>query len=352
MTQYLIRRLIGAVFVIWIVTTFVFFALRVLPGDFAAQQVANQFLSGATARGQSDVATTEAQGQATERESNQSNSANVERSLQAARERLGIDKSIPHQYGLYWKNFFTGDHGTSFRTSRPAVTETLEALPYTLQLGLMSIIIALLLAVPVGILSAMRPNTFMDGSLRVFAIFFLAAPSFWTAALLSGWAVKFDILEINIVKSPGIWQDPWESFQLFIVPALAGGLATGAILMRFIRSGLLEVLRQDYVRTAHAKGLRERAVMARHVLRNALIPVVTIIGFIIAALVAGNIILETMFNIRGMGQQLFRAILMRDVHVAQFMTLLFVGAVVFVNLAVDLSYFLIDPRVTVSSVEQ
>ena len=352
MTQYLIRRLIGAVFVIWIVTTFVFFALRVLPGDFAAQQIANQFFSGATARGRSDVATTEAQGQSTERESNESAGANVDLALQAARKRLGLDKSIPHQYALYWKGFFTGDHGKSFRTARPAVRDTMTALPYTVQLGLMSITIALLLAVPIGVLSAMRPNTFLDGFLRVFAIFFLAAPSFWTAALLSGWAVKFDILDINIVKSPGIWQDPWESFQLFIVPALAGGLATGAILMRFIRSGLLEVLRQDYVRTAHAKGLRERAVIARHVVRNALIPVVTILGFLVAALVAGNIILETMFNIRGMGQQLFRSILIRDVPVAQFMTLLFVGAVVFVNLAVDLSYFLIDPRVTVSSAEE
>ena len=144
---------------------------------------------------------------------------------------------------------------------------------------------------------------------------------------------------------------PWASFQLFIVPALAGGLAVGAILMRFLRSGMLEVLRQDYVRTARSKGLAGSIIIARHVLRNALIPVVTIFGFLVAALVAGNVVLENMFAIPGMGNEILTAIRIRDIPVTQTFTLLLVGAVVFVNLAVDLSYFLIDPRVTVSGSE-
>ena len=194
----------------------------------------------------------------------------------------------------------------------------------------------------------MRPDTALDNFLRVFAVFFLAAPSFWTAALLSGWVLQFDLFRIDVTGHPGIWEEPVASFKLFIIPALAGGLASGAILMRFLRSGLLEVLRQDYVRTAHAKGLRERVIIARHVFRNALIPVVTILGFLLANLVAGNVILESMFSIPGMGQQFLRAITIRDVPIAQTMTLVLVGSVVFVNLLVDISYFVIDPRVTVS----
>ncbi len=341
MTNYLIRRLIGNLVVIWIVMTFVFLALRVLPGDFAAQQVANQFFSGATARGQSDKATQEAQG------AEEGASENVDRALQAARERLGLNDPVIVQYGKYWRDIFSGNPGKSFQTGESVVDMTADALPYTVQLGIMAIIIAGLLAAPVGIFSAIRPDGFLDGGLRVFAVFFLAAPSFWTAALLSGWAVQYDVLTIDVVSSPGVWDDAWGSFQLFIIPALAGGLATGAVLMRFLRSGLLEVLRQDYIRTAHAKGLRESVVVSRHVLRNALIPIVTILGFLTAALIGGNVILEQMFNIPGMGRQFLRAILDRDVPLAQFMTLLLVGGVVMVNLLVDLSYFIIDPRVTV-----
>ena len=137
-----------------------------------------------------------------------------------------------------------------------------------------------------------------------------------------------------------------------LIPSVAAGLAFGAVLMRFLRSQLLDVLRQDYVRTARAKGLQSRAVIARHVLRNALIPIVTIFGISLAALVGGNVILETMFNIPGMGRLLLQALLIRDVPVAQAMALLLVVGVVMVNLLVDLSYFLIDPRVTVGAANE
>ncbi|MXZ88484.1 MAG: ABC transporter permease [Dehalococcoidia bacterium] len=328
MTEYVIRRFFLALVTIWIVLTFVFFVLRVLPGDYAEQQLANQILASA--------ARTE--------EEREDQLANI-------RARLGTDKPLYEQYWRFWEKIFTGESEKSFRKGLPAYSVAADALPYTLQLGIMSLIIAILLAVPVGVLSSIRPDGFLDAGLRVFAIFFLAAPPFLTAVIASVYAVKYDILTIGVTSQQLLWEDPWASFQLFIVPALAGGLAVGAILMRFLRSGMLEVLRQDYVRTARAKGLAGGVVVSRHVLRNALIPVVTILGFLIAALVAGNVVLENIFAIPGMGNEILGAIGTRDIPVTQTFTLLLVGAVVFVNLAVDLSYFLIDPRVTVSGAE-
>ncbi len=328
MTEYVIRRFLLALVTIWIVLTFVFFALRVLPGDYAEQQLANQFFA--------QAARTEEQRAA---------------QLADLRAQLGTDKPLYEQYWVFWKHIFTGESPESFQFNKPSYSVAGEALPYTLQLGAMSIIISILLAVPVGIISAIRPDGLLDAFLRVFAIFFLAAPPFLIAAIVSAYAIKYDILTIGVTSQQLLWEDPWASFQLFLVPALAGGLGVGAILMRFLRSGMMEVLRQDYVRTARSKGLAGSVIIARHVFRNALIPVVTIIGFLVAALVAGNVVLENMFAIPGMGNQILEAIRIRDIPVTQTFTLLLVGAVVFVNLLVDLSYFLIDPRVTVSGSE-
>lgn len=328
MTEYVIRRFLLALITIWIVLSFAFFALRILPGDYAEQQLANQFFATA--------AQTEEQREA---------------QLNSVRDRLGLNDPIYVQYGNFWWSVLRGQSEDSFKYARPAFSVAQDALPYTLQLGIMSLLTAVLLAVPVGTVSALRPDGFMDGFLRTFAIFFLAAPAFLTAAIASAYAVKYGVLAIDVTSPPLLWKDPWESFQTFIVPALAGGLAVGAILMRFLRSGMLEVLRQDYVRTARAKGLAGQVVISRHVLRNALIPVVTILGYLIAALVAGNVVLESMFNIKGMGREILVAIDTRDIPVTQTFTLLLVGAVVLVNLIVDLSYFLIDPRVTVSGAE-
>ena len=325
MQQYILRRLLLNLVVIWIVMTFIFIALRVLPGDFAAQQISDQFFAG---RG-----------------------GDPEEALRLARERLGLDDPVAVQYVKYFGELLRGDFGESFRTGESTLKSVRAALPYTLQLGLMSVIIAIVLAFPIGILSALRQDTWLDGGLRLFAVFFLAAPTFWTATLVSGWAVKFEVLELDVVGHPGIWEDPWDSFQLFLIPALAGGLATGAILMSFLRSQLLDVLRQDYVRTAKAKGLRNQIVVTRHVLRNALIPIVTILGILLAALVGGNVILEQMFNIPGMGRLLLEAIFIRDVPVAQAMVLFLAVGVVMINLLVDLSYFFIDPRLSVEAAE-
>lgn len=326
MTDYIIRRLLLNLVVVWMVATFVFIAVRVLPGDYAAQQVTNQFFSG---------------GAGTTKEEK-------DERLRETRKRLGMDDPIPVQYGNYLGDLLRGDFGNSFQTGKPAVDIMTEALPYSIQLGLMSLIIALLVGIPVGTISAIRQDSLVDGVFRSLAILGLAAPSFWTASLLTGIVLRNDLWDLKVVNPPGVWEDPVGSLQLFIIPALAGGLAAGAVLMRLLRSQLLDVLRQDYVRTAWAKGLRERAVVLRHVLRNALIPVVTIIGFLMGSLVGGSIILEQMFNIPGMGQRLLGAILVRDVPLVQLQALVIAIGLVTINLLVDLTYFWIDPRITVS----
>lgn len=324
MGHYIIRRILLNVVVVWVVASFVFFAMRVLPGDFAAQQVSNQFFSGAGG--------------------NVSN----EQALKEARQRLGMDDPVPIQYVKYFGDLLRGDFGRSFLTQQPAQVVVREALPYSLQLGCMSLFIAVVIALPVGILSAIRQDSLLDGSCRVVAVLGLAAPSFWIATLLTLVVLKFDLFTLDVIHHPGIWEDPIPSLQLFIIPALASGLAAGAVLMRLLRSQLLDVLRQDYVRTARAKGLRERSVVLRHVLQNAMIPVVTVFGFLVGTVVGGSVILETMFNIPGVGQELLRAILIRDVPVAQALTLMIAVGLVTINLLVDLTYFLIDPRVTVT----
>jgi peptide/nickel transport system permease protein len=321
MWQYVIRRLLLNIVVVWIVASFVFFAMRVLPGDYAAQQVANAFLAGA-------------------------GSGTPEEQLAEARARLGTDDPIPVQYGNFFWDIARGDFGNSFQTGEPAMQVTLEALPYSIQLGLMALIIGVVVAIPIGTISAVRQDSLIDDLFRGVAILGLAAPSFFTATLGTLAVVRFDLWDLDIVRHPGFWEDPIKSLQLFIIPALAGGLASGAILMRLLRSQLLDTLRQDYVRTAWAKGLRERAVVVRHVLRNGLLPVVTVAGYLVGALFSGNVILEQMFNIPGMGQRLLQAIMIRDVPVAQTMTLVIATGLVTINLIVDLTYSFIDPRVT------
>jgi len=321
-STYIVRRLLLNLVVIWIVASFVFVAMRVLPGDYAAQQVSNAFFAGA------------------------GGSTTPEAQLKEARKRLGMDDPVPVQYVKFFGKLLRGDFGKSFQTGEPAMTVTKEALPYSVELGLMSLLIGVIIALPVGTISAIRQDSLIDDGFRAVSILGLAAPSFFTATLGTLATIRWNLWDLDIVGHPGIWEDPAASIRLFIIPALAGGLASGAVLMRLLRSQLLDVLRQDYVRTAWAKGLNEQVIVIRHVLRNGLIPVVTVVGFLIGALFSGNVILEQMFNIPGMGQRLLQAIMLRDVPVAQTMTLVIATGLVTINLAVDLTYSLIDPRVT------
>lgn len=324
MQGYIIRRLLLNLVVIWIVATLVFLALRVLPGDYAAEQVALRFFSGV------------------------GESRSAEEALAEARAELGIDRPIPVQYFHYVSDLLSGDFGKSFVTRRSTLDEIGRALPYSIQLGVMTAMIAVLISLPVGVISAVKPGSLVDHVLRLIAIMGLAAPSFWIATIFTLFVLRFDAWTIDVVGTPGIWEDPVPSLELFVIPAVAGGLASGAILMRYIRSQLLEVLAHDYIRTARSKGLRERTVILRHAVRNALIPAITVLGFVILAVVNGSVILESMFNIPGMGRAIVGAVQSRDFPMVQTLVIAIAVGVVTINLLIDICYFYIDPRVSVS----
>jgi peptide/nickel transport system permease protein len=309
--------------VIWLVATLVFVATSVLPGDFVAQRIAAQ-----------DPTSTDP--------------AIRELQIQRVREDLGLDKPVGQRYLIYLGNLAKGDFGTSYQTRDSALKGMREGLPYSLQLSLMSLFVAVVTAVPIGIISAIRQDTITDYVLRVFAIAVLAMPNFWIATMVLLYVVKWQLWVVPINTSPLLWESPLESMKLFILPAIVGGLASGAGVMRLLRSQMLEVLRQDYIRTAWAKGMRERVIIIRHALKNAMVPVVTVLGLTLATLLSGNVVFENLFAIPGVGRKILVAIQARDVPVVQAFVLVIATFIVFVNLAIDLLYGVLDPRIRYS----
>ena len=208
--------------------------------------------------------------------------------------------------------------------------------------------VAIVTSVPIGILAAIRQDSWLDYLLRVFSILALAMPNFWVATMLLLYIVRWNLWEVPITTHPLLWQDPIESLKLFGIPAIAGGLASGAGIMRLLRSQMLEVLRQDYIRTAWAKGLRERVVIVRHALKNAMVPVMTVIGLTLAAIIGGNVVFESLFNIPGVGFKIIDAVRSRDIAVIQAFVIVIATFIVFVNLLIDVMYGFIDPRIQYS----
>ncbi len=268
------------------------------------------------------------------------------------RNRLGIDKPLGTQYVDFLWETVRLKFRPSFQTNEDSLDIFLRALPRSLHLNIYSLIVALVVALPVGILSAMRQDRPLDYGLRSFAILALAAPSFWIATML------IFVVTPGGISEGGIWSIPLTSEEarsvftsftgalaLYSIPAFAGGIAAGAGLMRITRSELLEVLRQDYVRTAWSKGLRERTVIRRHAMRNAMVNVMSVLGLQIAALVGGNIILESLFNIPGIGLLLIQRINQADLPVVQTMVFFFALFIIIVNILIDISYAVIDPRI-------
>ncbi len=266
--------------------------------------------------------------------------------------RLGIDKPLGIQYVEFLWDTIRLKFRPSFQTNEPSMDIFLRTLPRTLHLNVYALIVAIVVALPVGIFSAMRQDQAPDYLLRGFAIFALAAPPFWIATML------IFVVSPGSLFDGGLWSIPLADeearsiftsvdgfFALYTIPAVAGGIAAGAGLMRITRSELLEVLRQDYVRTAWSKGLRERAVIRRHALRNALVPVLSVFGLQVAALVGGNIILEVLFNIPGVGLALLQRIYQADTPVIQTMVFFLALFVIIINIIIDISYALIDPRI-------
>ncbi len=264
--------------------------------------------------------------------------------LEDLRAKLGLDRPIAVQYIEWLGRTVRGDLGESLWTRQPVVGELARRLPVTLTLGFMALVVAVLIGIPVGILSAVRQDGVLDFFARSAAILGLSIPAFVKAiviillpAIWWGWTPLIRFTELG--------QDPLAFVRQFILPAIILGIASAAAIMRLTRGMLLEVLRQDYVRTAWAKGLRERAVVLKHGLKNAVIPVVTVLGLQVAQIAGGAVIVETIFGLPGMGQFLVESIVQRDYPVIQGVNLFVVVIIVGTNLLVDLVYVVIDPRI-------
>jgi peptide/nickel transport system permease protein len=264
--------------------------------------------------------------------------------LEDLRAKLGLDRPIPVQYVDWVRRLAGGDLGESLWTHQPVLGELARRMPVTLVLGLLALVVAVIIGVPIGILSAMRPDGPLDFFARSAAILGLSVPGFVQAivvillpAIWWGWTPRMGFTEL--AKGPGTY------LLQFVLPAIILGTASAAAIMRLTRGMLLEVLRQDYVRTAWAKGLRERVVVLKHSLKNAIIPVVTVLGLQIAQIAGGSVIIESIFGLPGMGQFLVEAITQRDYPVIQGINLMIVVVIVVTNLLVDLCYAVIDPRI-------
>ena len=312
MVRYAIRRLLLILPTLFLVSLFVFAIVRAIPGD-VVDMMLEQFQYGHDA--------------------------------DELRARLGLDRPLAVQYARWASGVLRGDLGTSLWTNRPAVRDIAARFPVTMTLSFLSIAISLLVALPVGILAAVRQDSGADYAARSFAVAALSVPNFWLATLIVvlpsyyfQWAPSIGSFT-TFGERPGVYLDQ------FILPALCLGVAQAGIIMRMTRGMMLEVLRQDYVRTAIAKGLGGAAVVLGHGLRNAAIPIVTVIGGQMPFYFGGSIVMEHIFGLPGMGSFVLEAISRRDYPVIQAVNLFVASLVVLSNLLVDLSYGALDPRV-------
>ena len=262
----------------------------------------------------------------------------------ALRHRLGLDQPIHMQYLTWLGDVARGDFGYSFRGRRPVAEDLFRRVPVTVELAVMSILIGVVVAVPLGVTSALKQNTQTDFWVRVISLIGVSMPSFWMAVLLLLLTSVYLKVPIPIMWTSPV-EDPLNNLKIMLLPALAVSLNLMGSIARYTRSGMLEVMRQDYVRTARAKGIRERGVLFSHALRNALIPVITVIGLQLGALLGGTVIIEQIFGLPGIGWLMLQAISQRDYPVVQ-STVLFIAAVsLVVSLVVDVLYVYLDPRI-------
>jgi peptide/nickel transport system permease protein len=312
-TQYILRRLIHAVFIIWGCATLVFFMLRAVPGDPVVQMLGPEYTPEAA---------------------------------EALRQKLGLNEPIYVQYAKWAGNVLTGDLGTSISSPEPVMDAIKIGFPKTMSLAALSFLLSLLIAVPAGIASALRRNSPVDYAASLIAFVGVSMPGFWFGIIL------ILVFSVRLQWLPSIGYSAIgengvvEWFKHLLLPSLAIGAGYAAILTRFVRAGLLEVLNSDYIRTARAKGISERGVIIRHALRNAMIPVVTVAGIQLALLLSGAVVVETVFSIRGLGRILVGAIFDKDYPVVQGVILLTTVIFVLANVLVDILYTLLDPRIT------
>lgn len=271
-----------------------------------------------------------------------------EETREALREQLGLNRAWYVQYGDWLWGVIRLDLGESLATEVPVSTELERRIPITAELMLLTVVFSLLLGVPVGVLSAIRPGSLIDNFARFVSVLWLSVPSFYLAILFIAFAFRWfgwSPPQFGAEGYRSFFDDPWVNLQQFFFPALVMAMASAAVIMRLVRSSLLEVLRQDYIRTAWSKGLRERGVVWRHAFKNAVIPVVTILGLEIGGLLGGTVIVESIFALNGVGKYLLESVILRDLFVVQSLVLFFAATYVTVNLLVDVSYAWLDPRI-------
>ena len=312
MGAYIFRRLLLGVLILFVLSIAVFLVLRIAPGDPAVIRCG--------------LACTPEQ-------------------IDAIRGRLGLNDSYPVQYVNWLQNVVTGDLGDAAFSGKPVSESLLERLPVTVELLAITLLITTVIGVSFGIISALYRNSPADFIVRISAVFGLAVPNFWVATLVLLIPLAIWGYAPPLGSAVGFFEDPLTNLRQFVPPAIVLGLASSAGIMRLTRSSLLEVLHTDYIRTARSKGLRESVVIGRHAIKNMLIPVVTVLGLQVAALLGGTVIIEQIFALPGVGLYFFQTLVTRDYVVVQSVTLYIGVVVVIMNLLVDISYAWLDPRI-------
>ena len=315
MRTYIAKRLLLIVPTLFGVAALVFFIMRVIPGDVTL------LILGGDQAGRIDPA-----------------------QIAAMKHQLGLDQPLLVQFGRWLWGVLRFDFGTSLWTGQPVLEELVIRLPLSLELATLASLVSVVIAIPLGMLAAVRRDTWVDYVVRVVSIGGLAIPSFWMGILCIlllviyfGWGPPLEF-------TPP-WVDPWANFQQMVWPVLTVGYRYAAVTTRMTRSTVLEVLREDYIRTAWAKGLRERVVVVRHALKNAMLPVITLIGTEFAFLIGGLVVTETVFTLNGVGRFVVDAVAHRDYPVVQALVFLIAFGFVMINLLVDLTYAWFDPRI-------
>ncbi len=313
MGGYILKRMVLALPVLFGITVVVFLLVRLIPGDVIDAMLGTEASLRPEVREQ-------------------------------LRKTLGLDRPLHVQYVTWLADIVRGDLGRSLRTGQPIVENLSGKLPITLELAILSIVMSLIIAIPLGVISALRRNSSSDFVVRLLGTAGLSLPNFWLATMLILIASRYFRWGAALIYVSPL-EDPIENLKQMLLPSLALALGLTAVVMRMTRSSLLEVLSQDYIRTARAKGLLERGVLYRHALRNALLPIVTIVGIQTGHLLGGAVIIEQIFGLPGLGWFLLNAIYQRDYPAVQAGVLILAIIFVVTNLVVDLLYAILDPRI-------
>ena len=314
MRQYAVKRIGLFIPTVVLVTVIVFVVMRLIPGDPALAILSAD------------------------------DAAYTEQELHELRVKLGTDRSIVIQYLDWMGGLLRGDFGTSFWWNGPVMDRLAERIPVTIELAILGILLAVICAVPLGVISAIRPDSPLDYLSRVFTLVGISIPTFFSGILLTlllirafGW--------LPPLGYENVWEDPWSNVKQMMLPALALGFYDMAFIARVTRSSMMEILREDYMRTARSKGLREHIVLSRHGLKNAVLPILTISGWQFGRLFGGTVIIERIFLIPGIGQLLIDAVFQRDFPTIQAIIVIVAVSIVIINLLVDLLYGWLDPRI-------